>query len=163
MSCSAFLATSSGFAFFAGRIGDEALQKLAIVELMANEVAKVRAQCIHQFLEVIAAIFGWQHGWVIDGGNFISFTTGIVTSLALVGVFSTLLYTTRIIGNVWGSSPLKDCPQCVFSVSKIGCHVEEASGCSRPPATKFVNRHFVHGAIGEGTNHEIMEFVSVLE
>jgi hypothetical protein len=103
----------------AGRLGDEAFEKLALVELVLDGVAVILVRRIHQLLKVIAIIFVACLGRVIRGGNLIFAAPDFVAPLTLVGVFSTLfLHAARVADVMWGLPLVEDFSHRIFSCQR---------------------------------------------
>jgi hypothetical protein len=75
--------------FFGRRLGDEALQKLALPKLVMDREAVVLARRVHYHLEMVATALG---RWSVCGGDFLFVEQGMMVPPMFVGVFTTFSF-----------------------------------------------------------------------
>jgi hypothetical protein len=108
--------------FFGRRLGDEALQKLALSKLVMDREVVVLARWVHYHLEMVTTALG---RWSVCGGDFLFVEQGMMVPPMLVGVFTTFSFLlVRPVDVTWALPFAENSPHCILPISELGHFIE---------------------------------------
>jgi hypothetical protein len=122
----------------ASRLGDEALQELALANLVVDLEAVILLRRIHQLLEVVTPIFRRWPRWPIRYGDFFLVVSETMISPSLLRVLTMLLLTVWLARVTWALSLIENSPYHVLPISELGRYMSRPNSGAKPERDSHV-------------------------